>query len=231
MEKQIKMVKDISKNMKEDHISESSAQCAYYVILSFIPFIILLLTLIQYTNISQQQLIDIVTNIIPSNMNEIVINVIREAYSKTIGTVSISIIFTLLAADKGLFALMKELHLIYNFSDNTKKSWIYLKLVSLVQTIIFILLVAVGVVVMVFGKTIISAIKENFGALKGYTVFSEIMTQIGLLVVFFIIFLFVYRFMSKHKLKFRNQIRGAIFASVALNIVSFIFSKYLEIFR
>ena len=59
------------KNIKEDRVSESSAQCAYYVILSFIPFVILLLTLIQYTNIEPQQLFDIISSIIPDDMKEI----------------------------------------------------------------------------------------------------------------------------------------------------------------
>ena len=61
----LKMIKTILNNMKEDHIGESAAQCAYYVILSFIPFTILLLTIIQYTNVEPQQLFDIISNIIP----------------------------------------------------------------------------------------------------------------------------------------------------------------------
>ena len=40
-----KKIQTILDNIGEDHISEYSAQCAYYVILSFIPFVILLLTL------------------------------------------------------------------------------------------------------------------------------------------------------------------------------------------
>ena len=40
-EKVLEKTKIILKNMTEDHISESAAQCAYYVILSFIPFLIL----------------------------------------------------------------------------------------------------------------------------------------------------------------------------------------------
>ena len=61
----ISSIQTILDNMGKDHISEFSAQCAYYVILSFIPFVILLLTLIQYTNIEQQQLFDIISKIIP----------------------------------------------------------------------------------------------------------------------------------------------------------------------
>ena len=37
--------------------------------------------------------------------------------------------------------------------------------------------------------------------------------------------------MPGHKITFKSQIRGALFGSIALNIVSFVFSKYLYIFR
>ena len=110
LKSKLSSIQIILNNMREDHISEYSAQCAYYVILSFIPFIILLITLIQYTSIEQQQLFDIISNLIPSSMREMVLGIIREVYSKSVGTVSISLIFTLLSADKGLFALIKGLH-------------------------------------------------------------------------------------------------------------------------
>ena len=40
----IKKIQRFLNIIEKDHIASSSAQCAYYVILSFIPFIILLLT-------------------------------------------------------------------------------------------------------------------------------------------------------------------------------------------
>ena len=69
--KQIALVKNVMENMEEDHISEYTAQCSYYTILSFIPFVILLITLIQYTNIEQQTLFDAISKIIPSSMMEL----------------------------------------------------------------------------------------------------------------------------------------------------------------
>ena len=95
IENRIKQFNIILKSSGEDHISEYSAQCSYYTILSFIPFLILLITLIQYTNIEQQTLFDVISKIIPSSMNEFVIGIVREVYSKSIGTISLSIIFTL----------------------------------------------------------------------------------------------------------------------------------------
>ena len=224
-------IQTILDNIREDHISEFSAQCAYYVILSFIPFVILLLTLIQYTNIEQQQLFDIISQLIPSSMSEMVLGIVREVYSKSVGTVSISLIFTLLSADKGLFAFVKGLHLVYNYSDNQKKSMLYLKLTSIIKTMIFIILVAIGVVILVFGTSIISTIQEKFGLLENYTIISQILTQMVFLFIVFGIFVCLYKFMPGHKITFKSQIPGAIFSSIALIVISFVFSKYLDIFK
>ena len=37
LKSKFKIIYDILQNVREDHISEYSAQCAYYTILSFIP--------------------------------------------------------------------------------------------------------------------------------------------------------------------------------------------------
>ena len=224
-------IKTLLDNMSKDHVSEFSAQCAYYVILSFIPFIILLFTLIQYTNIESNQLFEILSNLIPDSMNDMVLGIVREAYSKSLGTVSVSLIFTLFSADRGLFALTKGLHLIYNFTDNKNKSWIYLKLTSLIQTIIFIVIITLSMIIMIFGKAIVSTAKENFGLLKNYNIFSSLLTRTAILIVAFVVFLCIYKFMSRHKLSLKSQIRGAVFSSIAINIVSYIFSRYLVIFK
>ncbi len=218
-------------SISKDHINESSAECSYYVLLSFIPFLILLLTLVQYTNIKPQQLFETISNVIPENMNDMVLEIIREVYSKSIGTISISLIFILFSADRAVFALSKELHFIYKFDDVKNKSLIYLKVISILQTILFIILITLGLGIMVFGKPIIATIKDNANILQDYTIFSEIITTIVLLLVIFLIISLMYQFIARKKMKFKEQIKGAVFASIAINIVSFIFSKYLEIFR
>ena len=37
--------------------------------------------------------------------------------------------------------------------------------------------------------------------------------------------------MPKHKVTFKSQIIGAIFGGILLNIISFVFSRYLDIFK
>ena len=226
-----KIIEKILDNISKDHISEYSAQCSYYSILSFIPFLILLITLIQYSNISPQALFDAISKIIPSSMNEIVLGVVQEVYSKSIGTISVSVIFTLWAAGKGLFALTKGLHSVYDIDDKRKNSFIYLRLMSIIETIVFVFLIVVGLTLLVFGNSLILIIQNHFGLLRNFTWLSGILTEIGFILVTFIIFLFLYKFMPKSKRSFKSQISGAIFGALALNVISFVFSKFLDIFK
>ena len=226
-----KIIEKIGANIKGDNISAYSAQCSYYTILSFIPFVILLITLIQYTNIEQQTLFNVISKIIPSSMNEFVLGIVREVYSKSIGTISISIVFTLWSAGKGLYALIKGFNSVYDIKDKKSNSLIYLKITSIVETVMFIVLLVIGLVLLVFGDSLMSIIKNHFGFFENFNILSEILTEFIFIFATFIVFLFLYKFMPKHKVTFKSQIPGAIFGAIGLNVVSFVFSKYLDIFK
>lgn len=227
----LKKYKILFKNMEEDHVSESSAQCSYYTMLSFIPFIILVITLIQYTGVNSQTMFYALSRIIPSSMNEMVLSIVQEVYSKSIGTISISIIFTIWSAGRGLFALTKGLQKVYKTNEEKSASYVYLRVKSIIETIIFIILISVGLTLLVFGNSLRAIIQERFGGLKNYNTLSLILTQFGFVLATFVIFLLLYKFMPKHKVTIKSQVYGALFGAIMLNIISFIFSNYLKIFK
>ncbi len=229
--KTYKRINNFLAGMSQDHVSEYCAQCSYYTILSFIPFIILLITLIQYTKIDQQTLFDVLSKIIPSSMNEFVLGIVQEVYSKSIGTISISIIFTLWSAGRGLYALTKGMQEVYKVEGEKQENYFILRLKAVVQTIVFILLITVGLAFLVFGNTLISLIQEYFGVFEWFTGASALITELGFIFITFIIFLLIYKFMPNHKVTLKSQLIGALFAAVALNAVSFVFSVYLDLFK
>lgn len=222
---------ELSENMKRDHISESAAQCSYYTILSFIPFVILLITLIQYTGIAPQALFDAISQIIPSSMSEMVLGIVQEVYSKSIGTISISIIFTMWSAGKGLYALTTGLQTVYQTKSKKITSYIYLRVKVLLETILFIVMIVMGLTILVFGNGVIDIVKRNFGVLEKYNQISSILAQLGVILATFVVFLLLYKFMPKHRVPFKSQVYGAFFGAIALNIISFVFSRYLTIFK
>ena len=187
--------------------------------------------MIQYTGITQQNLYGIISKILPENMKEMILGIVQEVYSKSLGTISISVIFTLWSAGKGLYAFTKGLQKIYGQKNKIQTNYFYLRIRAIVQTMLFILLIVIGLVVLVFGSSLLSIAKNHFGILKNFNVVNGILMNISLLIISFIVFLLLYRFIARTNKKLKNQIIGAIFSSIALNIVSYVFSIYLDLFK
>lgn len=227
LENIFKKIKMYITSINNDRINQSAAECSYYVVLSFIPFIILLLSLIQYTNINSEEVFEILKYFLPSNINEIIIQIIKEAYSKSIGTISISIVFTVISAGKGLYSLTKELNQIYK-CNQLKNKWIHLRIITIFKTVFFVVVIFLILIMFVFGKTLISTLESN---LKMIPIFNDMFYQIIFCILAFIVFVVIYKVIPNHKVRIRSQIKGAFFSSILLNIVSFIFSQYLNIFK
>jgi len=93
------------------------------------------------------------------------------------------------------------------------------------------MLISIGLTLLVFGNSLISIIKAHLGDVTKISNLSFIITELGLIFVTFIVFLIVYKIMPKRKITIKSQIPGAIIGAILLNIVSFVFSKYLDIFK
>ena len=52
-------------NMGKKHMSAYAAQAAYFIILSFIPFMLLLMTSIKYTPLTREEVINVVMQVCP----------------------------------------------------------------------------------------------------------------------------------------------------------------------
>lgn len=225
----ITKARNFLKCLEKHHVNEYAVQCAYYVILSFIPFLILLFSLIQFTSIGEETLFFWGKEIFPGNISGFVEGIIREASFKSIGTLSISIIFTLWSAGKGFFALCKGFHYIYE-TPREYNYW-FLKLKSIVCIIIFIIMLVLVLVIVTFGGTIVDFIKNKY---MGLSTTINIILKLRWLWQFlflFGIFLLMYKFVPRHKEKFKTQVPGALLSAIGWYGLSWAVSVYLDIFK
>ncbi len=220
--------KDFCKSLSKHKISEFTAQCAYYTVLSFIPFVVLIVTLIQYLPIQREVLISTIGYIMPDGMSEATIGIIEEVYSKSVGTISISAIFVVWSARRGFYALSKGLQSVYETYKEYNFIWLQIK--SLILTIIFVIAIVSALLVSVFGNSILEVLQVKFN-LSGNIANIFHFSKIGIYVALFIIFLLMYRFVPGHKIGTKKQIPGAILATVGWYVISLIFSIYLETFK
>lgn len=221
-------IKSFFKKLDNHHISEYTAQCAYYTILSFIPFIMLIVTLIQYTSISKESLFSIIQNVMPDTMSETTMGIIQEVYSKSVGTVSISAIFVLWSAKKGFYALSKGLHNIYETDKDN--NFLRMQIKSLVLTVFFVLAIISVLVLSVFGNSLVDILESKYNISRGVLNIVHF-SKIAIYFVLFNILLLIYKFVPGHKQKVKKQIPGAVVATIGWFTISSIFSVYLDTFK
>ena len=215
MKKIVKAIGKFFDKLNEDHIGEYTAQCAYFTFLSFIPFIILLLSLIKYMNIERETLVYILEAILPAITKNSVLDIIQEVYSKSFETVSISAIFLLWSAANSFYSLSLGLSSIYKGEE--KENRVLLRIKGLIGTIIVIFSVIMVLILMVFGNRINNIIEENFDSFSGITTFILSIRNIIVIGGLFTMFVIMYKFVPNKKgNRLRKQIPGAIFASARM---------------
>lgn len=225
----MQILKNALIRIKEHHVNEYAIQCAYYVILSFIPFLILLFSLIQFTTIGKEAVFFLTRDIFPGNIGDFMEGIVKEASFKSIGTLSISIVFLLWSSGRGFFALCKGFNYIYETRE--EYNYWYIRLKSVICIILFIVILVVALLLITFGRSIADFLQNKYAYLSTTLSIVFKLRLLWQIIALFIVFLLMYKFVPNHKVKFRNQIPGAIFSAVGWCIVSWIFAGYLDVFK
>ena len=226
IQKIIKLVRGFLKAMNEDHVGAYAAQSAYFIMLSFIPFIILLLTLIQYTTLTRADIYGAAQVIFPDSMNGFVIDIINEVYSKTAVTVSLSAITAAWSAGKGFLALMRGMNSVYDVEE--LRNYIVLRFRSAIYTLIFVISIILSLVVLVFGNSIHQAAMVHMPFLAVITGMILRLKDVVSIAFLTLVFMLLYKFVPNRKAKLLSQAPGAVFSSVCWYLFSIGFSLYVN---
>lgn len=212
----INLINNFFKEVNSDNVGTYAANSAYFTFLSFIPFIILLLSLIKYMNIERDTLIYILEALLPTVTKNSVLDIIQEVYSKSLETVSISAIFMLWSAANSFYALSLGISSIYK-GEEKRNNYILLKVKGILGTIIILFSIIMVLILLVFGNRINTVMEESFPMTSQISNFILNIRTIIVITSLFIMFVLMYRFVPNKKgNRVIKQIPGAIFASIRL---------------
>ena len=71
----IRLIRAFTTKLQEDFISAFAAQTAFFIILSVFPFLMFLLTMLNYLPISAEELLSLAENVFPGEIYNIVHNI------------------------------------------------------------------------------------------------------------------------------------------------------------
>ena len=221
------MFDEITEKLSKDHITSYAAQSCFYITLSFFPFLLVLMSLIQYLPITADTMIDMLHDIAPSQLTPILDTLITDVYNNSSVTLtSVTMIGTFWAASKGFMAIIQGMNDIYEAPGS--RGWIKQRFMSTVYTLVFLAVILTTLILVVFGEHLL-----NLTALflpRFSMIISAIVTNKMLLMPCILIILFVtmYKFIPNRKSSIIREFPGAVIAAVGWCLFSYFYSLYID---
>lgn len=219
----VKLVRYVS----DRHISVHAASACFFLVLAFFPMLVLLLGLIRYTGYSVQTLTELIDGLVPAALYPAAEKLVISTYRNTTGTVlSISVLTALWSASRGVYGLLCGMNAIYDVRES--RPWWQARTVSVLYTFVFLLVLLLTLVLHVFGKGVIRFLVGLH--LPGFNLLAWLIDQrfLLLLVVLSLAFAAMYMFLPDRRNRFKESLPGAVLAAVGWQMVSLLFSVYVE---
>lgn len=227
-----KNIETVLETISSHHTGAYAAQAAYFFVLSLIPIIILLLTMVQFTSVTMEDVMTAVLQVFPSSVEEMIRSIVLEVYTRSGSIIPITILVALWSAGKGVLSVTSGLNCIY---DNTEtRNYLYLRIRASFYTVIFILAIILSLVLSVFGNSISMMVYEHVPFLSKVVDFIIRIRTVVTLVVLTVFWDLVYKFLPNRKnmakTTLKRQLPGALFTASGWLLISFFFSVYLDVF-
>ncbi|OAB40207.1 ribonuclease [Paenibacillus antarcticus] len=225
----IDFFKQLFKKIKDDDVQAISAQLTYYLLLSFFPFLIFIMTLVGYANISIVDKVDDLREIIPVQAVTIIEEIIKEvSEGRSQALLSFGMLATLWASSRCIKAIIKGLNKAYAIEDN-RRLW-KMRVFSLLGTFVIGIVVLLSILLIVFGNWVGNQLSYLFHFSDSIHHLWNFLQYMIPLIVMTIVFTLLYMLGPNQKVTFKEALPGATFTTLGWIITSVTFSIYVNQF-
>ncbi|MBR2036345.1 MAG: YihY/virulence factor BrkB family protein [Lachnospiraceae bacterium] len=221
-------LKKLIASTDRDRVMLYAAQASYYVIVSAIPFVCLVISVISFFIPD-----DIYTIVqaydFPKEIENLIIHMIDQLFAtQKVSLLSISAIFALWTASRGTDSLIVGLERVYH--EKRPKDFFRHQIKSLISTLLLIVLL-LGNIALATGRTILTQIMDFFKLADVIMYGSTILLLIGMCVAFTILYAFVGKIRKvSWKERLFQHLPGAIFTTAGWTLFTYFLSLYIKHF-
>jgi len=215
--------------VRDLRISLHAANTGFFLILSLFPALVLLLSILRYTPLNVHSLLRFLEGIIPEALLPEAELLVVSTYESTTGTVvSLSAATALWSASRGIYGLIIGLNTIYRVTE--KRSFLQVRMLSVLYTFAFLLVLLLTLVLHVFGTGILEWMAGS--SIPCFRFLAGVVDLRFFLLVFLQTALFSAMFMAlpNRKNSLGDSLPGAFLASIGWLVFSHLFSLYVEHF-
>ena len=216
------------RKLRASRANAYAAQTAFFMFLSLIPLIMLLLSLLKQFG-SEAILTSGITQFTPNIIDSFLDMYLSEIMDDSKLSLTIaSAIILLWSASKGVFAIIGGLNSVYEIKEN--RNYFYLRILAILYTISFILILSAVLMLLVFGDKLNDLLFTLMPNLQGLVFIISSLRFIITFVFLVLFFCLLYKALPNEKMSFSDQIPGAVISAAGWIIFSIMFSFVVDNF-
>ncbi|QQK81476.1 YihY/virulence factor BrkB family protein [Salicibibacter cibi] len=221
--------KMLFQKFQNDETTGLAAQLAYYFLLSLFPLLLFILTLLPYFSLPINQVIEWIQDFAPGDTGQMIAGNVSSLLSETRGgLLSVGLIGTLWTASGGISAFIRATNRAYEVKET--RPFLKVKLLSLTLTFSMVFVIAITLIIPVFGQAIINVIQTWIPfSYNMEFLFQVLRWVIAISIMIFVLMMLYYAAPNAH-FKMREVFWGAFIATIGWQITSLGFSFYVSNF-
>lgn len=228
--KLLKYVKELKSLYDSCHIAAYSAEAAFFMLVSAVPLVMFGITLLgSLSPLDLTEMSDMAAGIFTQQANSFIVRIFEEIRSHaTVPLISVTMLFLLWAATKGIRSIADGIDTIYGYKE--KYNIVQLTLRSGVYAVTMLAVFWIGFVVLGFAAPLENVAVNLLGKGGEYLLAVINMRNIIFFVALTLLFAIAYKGLAKSELSFKNQLFGAMVAAAGWLVYSFGYSVYIKYF-
>lgn len=216
----------LARRVQKMNIPSHAANAGYFIVLAIFPMLVLVLSILRYTDLDALDLMALLSGYIPRALEEAVEKLVVQTYAYSgAAMVSVSALGALWSASRGLYGILRGLNAIYGVQED--RGWLYTRSISVFYTFAFLVVLLLSLALNVFGEYILQRLPVG-GALWNFLSGIVAFRFLLLLLIQTVLFAAMFTVLPNRRNTFRGSLPGAVLASLGWLIFLELFSLYVE---
>lgn len=209
------------------NISTLAAGASFFMLLSIVPLLTLVVSLLRYLPWTLQDLLTMMEQILPEAVMSTAEDFVRDLYtSNLLAVASVSVVFSLWAASRGVYGMLNGINAILGADES--RSYIRRRLTAIFYTFLLIIALFVTLALHVFGQSLLNLADQwDIWILEAVArlVHQRNLLTLGLLSL---LFTMIFAFLPAKPMRLRHVVPPAIATAIGWMTFSWLFSIYVD---
>ena len=217
-----------TQGMNRHQISQYAAAGAFYMFLSLVPFVILVCSVLPYTSLTQETIMEYLLTFIPESTVTLIEGIVEDVYGGSAAVLSFSILVTIWSAGRAFAALIRGMEEINDVDMNERSGFLHRRVRASVFTVALLAIFILSLTVVVYGRRL-----QNFIVARNPDISQVFHHLVNLryviaAVILAAVFLLLYKWTPHVKSRYSRELPGAVVAAAAWVVFSLLFSVYVS---